>query len=394
MKRLVFITDPHIGLKTDDMDRTTEIIDVLLFAAKRARKVKADVVVFGGDIFDHNNPNDYLIGQFIRVLNVLRKANIMVYVMVGNHDAIAKHRRRSCLSFIKKIKGGYPNIKLIDDIISFRIWKAEVGDVHFTFLPFVAKAHLKPAYRSVQHYVDTQAKRINRELPKDAQHFVFSHLNVPECQPGTEEFMLKKVETVLPEAFLKMDLSKRRPYPVIIQGHIHSRQVVGNVNIVGSPVFVTFGEKEKAKYFLQVDIPERLGEGSGDMKFIKTPCRPFIELNLEFNTPEISPLDTKSIKKQIRNITPTSILKVNVTVREEHMKPPEFWESARQDFMKVVHYCKPIRPRILRTRVKRNQKQTTKLSPADAIRVWLKSNKPKNRKRLRKLANQYIEGEL
>ena len=387
MKRLVFVTDPHIGLKTDDMDRTEEIMEVLFRVARHAVKVKADAVVIGGDVFDNNAPNEHLIAQFIRFLNILRKGDITVYVMVGNHDAVAKHRRRSCLSFIRKIKGGYPKVKLVDDIKSIRMWKAELGDIHFTFLPFITKAHLKPAYKTVQRYVDIQAKKIKRELPKDAQHFVFSHLNVPECQPGTEEFMLKKVDVMLPEAFLKSKKIWNR-LPTIFQGHIHTRQKIGNVHIVGSPVFVTFGEKEKYKYFVQVDIPEWIGEGSGGIKWIKTRCRNFIEIDVEYNA--AIKMDMKKLRKQAKNITPESILKLNVTVHEEHMKPPEFWESIRQDFMKTVHYCKPIKPRILRTRVKRNQKQNIKLNPSDAVKTWLKTNKPKGRKRLRKLANSYL----
>lgn len=379
MKTGVWSSDFHLGLQTDEVDRTDEIIEVMLFIAKYAIKVKADFVVFGGDIFDHNNPGDGLISRFIRVLNVLN--GITVYVMVGNHDVIAKSKkRRSCLSSIKELRrGGYPNLRLIDDIKTIRFGRAEVGDIYFTFLPFIAKAHLKPAYKSVQQYVDVQAKVIQKKMPKDAQHFVFSHLMPPDCIPGSEDAMLKKVDIMVPKAFLEWKLGKNRP--TVINGHVHTRQEKDNLHVIGSPVFTGFGEKEKKKYFLQIDIPEFMGEGSGGLKYIKTPCLKFKEIDMHITAPN------QLVK--IPKFGSNTIVKVNAVVEESGVGFD--FNAVRKQFGRGGAYVKPIKPTMIRKRVKRNKGQVVKLAPQDAIRMWLKTHKPKNKKKLFGMAKDYIE---
>lgn len=386
MKHGVWASDFHLGLQTDDIDRTEEIMEVITFIFKHAVKIKADFVVLGGDIFDNNTPSERLIALFISALNILQ--GIRVFVMVGNHDIIAGHKRRSCLSFIRKL--AYPNLKLVDDIKTVRMWKqTEVGDVYFTFLPFMAKAHLKPAYRSVQQYVDVQAKKIQRKMHTDAQHYVFSHLMPPDCVAGSEQFMLKKVDLMVPKVFAQWKLLQCKP--IIINGHVHTRQSIDNIHVVGSQVFTGFGEKEEKKYFLQLNIPEWLGEGPGGLEYIESPCHPFVELDVEIKPGvPITRNEEKFIKHQCRNITENAVLKINVTMDESEVGKWDF-QRIRERFQEHVYYVKPIHPRILRKRVKRNKKQVVKLGPHDAVKEWLQTHKPKNPKRLLKLSDRYVE---
>ena len=197
MKKVIWTSDLHLGLTTDSIDRTEEIVDILSYIFEYAVKVKADAVVLGGDIFDHNTPNESLIATFIGSLNIIK--HIPTYVMVGNHDIIAKSDRKSCLSFIEKLTdGGYPLLRLVDTIESMEVWPG----IHFTFLPFVAKSHIRLKNKSLQEHVDRRAKAIQKyDVPKTAHHIVFSHLMPPGCVPGTEDTMLKKVDLMVPSAF-------------------------------------------------------------------------------------------------------------------------------------------------------------------------------------------------
>jgi len=279
----------------------------------------------------------------------------------------------------------------VDDISTIRMWKAEVGDVYFTFLPFMAKSHLKPAYKSVQQYVDVKAKQIQRKMKENSRHFVFSHLMPPNCIPGTEEWMLKKVDVKVPTAFIKCKFGTNKP--IIINGHVHSRQKVENIEVVGSQFFTAFGEKEKEKFFLQLDIPEWMGEGSGGLKFIKTPCKKLLEVSLEL----IVQTKVKDALADIFNALkmdtfPGFIMKVNLTLQPEAVGFDV--QGLHEQLSALAYYVKPIHPRILRKRVKRNKKQIVKLGPHAAIQMWLKTHKPKNPNRLLKMADKYVEGVL
>ena len=135
MKKIVFTSDWHLGLYTSEINRTSEIVQVCLNIVKHAIKIKADLLVIGGDIFHSNNPNEFLISQFIRILNLVRKYDLKTYVLVGNHDAISNGERKSCLDFVDLFKRSYPSVKLVSDIKCVEWFVADYGHVYLTFFP-------------------------------------------------------------------------------------------------------------------------------------------------------------------------------------------------------------------------------------------------------------------
>ena len=100
MKKFVWSSDFHLGLYTDEIDRTPESIRIMTDIVKHAVKIKADGVIFGGDIFNNNNPNSHLMKQILVPLNILKIAKIPLWIMPGNHDTIADKQKYSCLDFI------------------------------------------------------------------------------------------------------------------------------------------------------------------------------------------------------------------------------------------------------------------------------------------------------
>lgn len=394
MKRIVWFSDIHLGLKTSEIDRTQEIVDVSLQAVKRACKHKAlgrDVIlVVGGDIFNHNDPTDYLISKFIKIINPAVTLGIETYILVGNHDSISDPKKKSCLESLKKMKGAYKCVKVIDDMKVKKWFTADYGNVHLTFFPHITKAHIEGSkYKSTQDYINGKAETIFHKVGPGQNQIVFSHLNVRGLIPGSEENLLKKSEVWLPEIYVGKEEHKAfngSLPPTIIQGHIHSKQKIENIHVVGSPIYCDFGEKENKKFFCEIRVPERFDEKL-KVKYIRTKCRPFIELELEAK-------DGKLIEKgEKKKITKDSVVKINVTLHE--MENVNWnWEKIRKKYAKKCHYVKPIVPKYLKDRVTRNEKQTLKLPPSDASRVWLKNHKPKNWKRKLRIAKDYIEKAL
>ncbi len=391
--RGVFSSDFHLGLKTDDVPRTEEIVQVMLQVAKRAKKIKADFVVFGGDIFDHNDPSEYLISCFIRVLNVLKRAEIKTFVMPGNHDVIAANGRRSCLEFLKRMKSGYENIELIEDIKTIRFAKTEVGALHLTFLPFLCKSHIPAPYKSVQEYVDYKCKAIQREMKWQDRHIVFSHLGVPGAVPGAEEGMLRKVEVTVPEIFLgKIDV--KRGTPTVIQAHYHSADTKGNIEIVGSPIFCGFGEQGTSKRFLQINIAANMEEKT-ELKYIRTISKRFVEFEISKPETFISNASPKEAAKSIRvmlkgqGVIPAeTVLKLSIAVPEAQAGYD--FEAVRAQLAKSFAQVLTIKPRIIRSQTKRNKKQTLRLIPRVAVELWLKTNKHKRSNALQRLAEEFM----
>ena len=334
-------SDFHLGLVTDDLDRTDEIMSVMRYIFKYAVKEKCQFVALPGDIFHTNSPTDHQIGLFISALNILRKKSIRVFIIPGNHEA--KHKGRSCLSFLKELKDGYPNVHLFEDIKTVKMWdsKANNGAIYFTFIPYLYKTHIdQEKYKSVQDYINKRCEQIHNKIPIYAKHFVFSHLLMEGTIVGTENTMLKRANLFVPEVL--MTKNHLGVLPVIINGHQHTRNRIGNVRIIGSPIFCRFDEKETHKYFIQLNIPTVPFNNPKVIKFMRTPCHKFEEFEID--------LLESSVEEAIKSIRPRkdSIVKLNVTCRDTDNFD---FENIREQISAKCYYVKPIQPRYVRKRI-------------------------------------------
>ena len=209
--RVIFVNDLHLGLHTENIDRNNEILDIVEDAIDHGIRVheeeKEEVTfVFGGDIFNSNNPSEKLITLFIYILNRLRETGFKTFIMVGNHDEVSDPKRVSCLNFIGELGSVYPNITLIDDIKCIKVGVYDTGPLYFTFLPHVSKALIQRNVNNgklrrvtpTQTYIDKKAEAVMKMVGSGSQHIVFSHLNVSGAHSGSEENLLKK-STVFPQ---------------------------------------------------------------------------------------------------------------------------------------------------------------------------------------------------
>lgn len=378
-RRLVWISDTHLDLTTDSIDRNEEIESVIMFAVRHAVKIHAHYFVFGGDVFD-GNPSDEAVSVLIRALNVLCEAGIIVWVMDGNHEKKSRGKA-SYLHFVQDLKP-YKNLFWVHDIKTVKVFKG----TYFSFFPHVNKATIPEPFRVPQDYVEHRAEKIIKKFDFFWQHFVFSHLNVRGVIPGTEEHMLKKSEVYLPDQFhTKSYIDK--PFPTVLNGHIHSASKSGWVNIIGSPIFVSFGEKDKEKYFAVVDIPTKRDE-SPAVHLIPTPCRKFHEISVEVKSGEVFDVDAR-INSAFQHVGKRDYVKIDVVAQEGFAFD---WEGLRKKLMEQCHYVMPIKPRFVKRRVKRNVKQKLNLNPVDAVNVFVKANKPKLSKAVVSVAKRYIDG--
>lgn len=85
--RILHTADWHLGKKTDDLDRTEEIKDVLGQIVRISKEKKVDMVIVAGDIYDSFVPSSEAENLFYKTLNELSNdGNTAVVVISGNHD--------------------------------------------------------------------------------------------------------------------------------------------------------------------------------------------------------------------------------------------------------------------------------------------------------------------
>jgi DNA repair exonuclease SbcCD nuclease subunit len=397
--RIVWSSDFHLGLKTDDFDRTKEIEKVMLQTIKHCVKLKKKgfdvILVWGGDFFNVNNPSEEHIAVLIGLMNYIKKYEIDSYFIVGNHDYVAQPERLSCLSFVKKAKVGYPTIKLIDDIKFVSVGTYNFGPLYFTFLPHVGKATLHgkklPEGTTTQQYIEQKCERILKKVGQGSQHIVFSHLNVRGAHGGSEENLLKKSEVYLPECYTNTPVGYIKP--TIIQGHIHTRQELddGHLRIVGSPIYCSFGEGESEKYFLDIELGDIGVEHQ--YHYIPTDCTPFEQLELDMMGETRDFFELDEVKEFINRVQPESnpVVKIDVTINPENNNYN--WKDIKEELEKHNYRVKPIIPRVIMKKQVRSVEQRINLAPIDAVKVYLKKNVRKDKakaKRLFALSKKYI----
>lgn len=406
MLKIVFSSDWHLGLKTNDIDRTDEIYGIAIQLIDHCKKLIDDgdevYLILGGDIFDCNTPSEKHIATFIKVLGLIKVNEIKTFVMVGNHEAIADPKRLSCLSFVKAAKEGYPTVTLIEDIKTMKIGVYDTGPLYFTFLPHISKALIankvaKKALKSeipTQKYINMKSERIAKKLGENTTNFVFSHLNVHGAHGGSEENLLKKSEVYLPKVFTDCNTGMVN----IIQGHIHSRQKIGNIDIIGSPIYCSFGEKLESKYFVEYEVPSAIGKDI-KAKYIKTKHRPFMELEVDMMSETLDFFSLKDVIKFLKEVKTLSkdgfkpIVKFDVTINPENNTYN--WAAIRER-VQEEYDCevKQIIPRIIIKRPIRSVKQKLGMPVKESVKVFLNRNlkgKEKKMKLIWKYSQQYME---
>lgn len=399
--KIVFTSDLHIGLKSDDIERTGEIIKILKKIVNNCKKLseKYNVIfVIGGDIFNNNTPSEENIAEFIQVMCMIKKYEITTYIIPGNHDDVANPNRTNCLTFIKKSKTAYPTIRLIEDITPISIDVFENGPLHLLFLPHISKALIQGKLNrklikkdiSTQDYIDSKTKSVMEKIGQCAQVIAFSHLNVIGAHPGSEENLLKKSTVFLPDILINPPVGFT--LPTIIQAHIHSHSIMENIYIVGSPMYCSYGEKPGPKYYCEVSISNEMGK-KDNIEFKETEYREFKQLELDMIGETRDFFEIDEVKKFLSNLDPLHkpFVKFDIVINPENNNYD--WKSIVKKCEEYEATIKPIIPRVVMKKAVRSAAQKLNLNPIDAVKVRLKKNiKNKTRmKMLYKLSLKYLE---
>lgn len=396
--KIVWISDCHIGMRIDGLDQTPDIIEVIKQAVLKAKEYQDEghetLLVFGGDIFDSNSPTEAQIGSFITILALIKAYGLTTYVMVGNHEARANPERLSCLSFIKDASIGFPSVTLVEDIDMMEYGQSINGKLFLTFLPHVSKALVekKKLKASPQEYIEQKLDKILKKVERQkGDHIIFSHLNVKGAHGGSEENLLQRSDVYLPNSVTENCLSGIKP--IIIQGHIHSRQQVDNIHIVGSPVFCSFNEHGE-KGFAVITVGRDVGDEFG-IQYFPSFAPEFIELELDM-IGATKPFFQNEVVLDALKALPRKqkfVFKIDVTINPENNTYD--WRKVQATIEKNFPSAivKTIVPRIVSKRLVRSADQKIGLPPEAAVQKFIKTNWKEDKQKCKdiwKVAKGYL----
>lgn len=296
MIRFVHTADVHFGMENyGRIDSLTGIHTRLLdfekafnFCIDVAIEQQVDFLIFCGDAYKTTNPSPTQQKLMFQCLLRLYKANIPVVIIVGNHDNPLSFGKANTLDLFGQLplEGFY----VMDKPSTLRL-ETKHGPIQIVGIPWptrgtiaLSNKHMIKDASQITTYISQAVAAILQDLASkldpEIPAIMGGHLTVSSgIFSGSEKRAIYGNDPVLLPSQLAI-----APFDYIALGHLHRYQ---NLNPNGIPIIysgsierVDFGERKEDKGFCLVTIE---GKGKVSHEFIKTPMRPFIQIEVELN---------------------------------------------------------------------------------------------------------------
>ena len=300
MVRFIHTADIHFGMenygridsKRGIHSRLIDFEKALNFCIDFAIEKEVDFFLFSGDAYKTANPTPTHQRLLMACLLRLYKANIPVVIVIGNHDNPLSFGKAHALDIFGQIP--LEGFHVIGKPIALRL-ETKSGPVQIVGIPWptrntiaLSNEHMHVSATEITEYISTGVTKIIASLAAgldDSLPAVLAgHLTVSSgIFSGSEKRAVYGTDPM----FLPSQLGIN-PFDYVALGHLHRFQNVNGTNLPpivysGSIERVDFGERKEDKGFCYVTIHEK---EMTTYEFIKTPTRPFIQIEAHIHDPE------------------------------------------------------------------------------------------------------------
>jgi exonuclease SbcD len=297
--KFIHLSDIHIGLQTHGKinpatgknTRLEDIVKSLDFVFDYALKESVDLVLIAGDIFHRENPHPTEEIEFARrVVNLVEESRTKVVMVLGNHDYPSAGGKASAVEIFPAldIEGvtivRKPGLHTLD---------TENGQVQIACLPWAGRSGLvsKDEYKSlstqeIQIEIEKRLIAIIRDLSSKVDNsnpaIFLGHLSVRNAKlSGTERDTITISDPIVPVSELN-----NGAFNYVALGHIHRFQNLNKddfppIVYSGSIDRIDFTEEKEKKGFVIGEIVESEEGWKCEYKFIETPARKFLTIEID-----------------------------------------------------------------------------------------------------------------
>lgn len=223
MNKIAILTDTHFGAGNGNKITALYIsrfFNDVFFPYLKANNIKT--VIHAGDFVDNRTTISYLtLNQIERdFITPVIENDIDVHVLMGNHDVYYRNSNDISSSFI------FPKCKNIKTYSS--IEDVELLDKQFTMCPWINNSN----YESTLTHISNSSARV-----------LIGHLEVKDA------LMMKNKKNEH-----GIDSSEFIKYDVVISGHFHHRNSLGNIHYIGNPYPLNWGDYNEPRGFCVLDV--------------------------------------------------------------------------------------------------------------------------------------------
>ncbi len=330
--RFIHLSDLHIGLLTHGKinpstgfnTRLEDILSSLDYVFDIAERESVDLILIAGDVFHRENP---LPGEEIefarRIGRVAGEGGARVVIVLGNHDYGSSGGGASAVEIFPALDIEGVTIVRRPDVITVN---TKSGAVQVACVPWAGRGSLiaKDDYKSLsaaELQVEIERKLIGiirglaKRVDRSGPSVLLGHLAARDAKlSGTELDTLKTSDPVVPVGELAS-----KAFDYVALGHIHKFQDLNNgdsppVVYSGSIERIDFTEEKEKKGFVLGEIAEGEGGWSCMYKFMETPARKFL-------TVELGESNTEGDSFNLDHFSPENFSDAVVRVRYEVSSP-------------------------------------------------------------------------
>ena len=248
--RLLVSGDKHLGLVSDGMERLDEQARILERTVTLLRAERPDVFVDLGDLFHSPRPGpaayELALEYLCQVSEWAAENAGRAFFMTGNHDKATRgdvHALRPLKTVGEYLRRS--SVEVVDEP-----YVAEVGDLDLMFLPHWTEWEARETSRGAlgaEEYLTGFAEDALADSGKPI--VAFAHLEVPGARMSNDETVQRDTGLAIPKEVLRDERVIR-----VYAGHVHKYQELERVTVVGSAIYVDFGEAADPKGMICAEV--------------------------------------------------------------------------------------------------------------------------------------------
>ena len=373
--------DPKRGLHT----RTLDVLRSLEYAFEMAIEEETDLVIFAGDAYKTCNPSPTHQREFAQKLSLLRKADIPIVLVPGNHDIPAAFGKANSIDIFSAVD--LENTHIIRNA-KVEIINTRSGQIQVAGLPWPNRNIL----RARDDFRDETQETIKATIEKYC-HEIISEKFVPQLNPEIPSILVAHVDTagaffsgktttsmVGEDPKILLSSLANKAFDYVALGHIHKHQDLnknGRPPVVysGSMQYIDFGEELDKKGFCIVEISEsEQEENNRNTTFEFVPLDEalhFVTIDVFLST-EDGDLTTQILRAIAKSEIEGAIVRLLYTKPEGSTDKVDL-ERVRAA-LERAEYVAYIRPHPTKTEITRKDAISSDLSLKEALEKYIDSN--------------------
>ncbi len=250
--KLAHISDLHLGIRLNGYNLVEDQKFILNQIIEKLVEEKTEALIIAGDVYDNSVPSSEAITLFDDFLYKLRKNNIKVLIISGNHDSNER------LSFGNRLldNSGIYISPVFDGTVKKVVLNDEYGKINFYLLPFIKPISVKPFYPEAEIKTYNDAIKVvldNINLNKEERNVLIAHQFVSGATTSeSETFSVGGLDNISLDLF--------NDYDYVALGHIHMPQDMGKskkVRYCGTPLKYSFSEVAQKKSITFINFKEK-----------------------------------------------------------------------------------------------------------------------------------------